>query len=266
MKLLSIVIPLYNDGDTLEDFYYQMNKALKTMQGNYECIFIDNASRDKTRTQLQRICEHDFHIHYVSLLYNVSTIEAYYIGLRYTQGDFILIMDLKHPAYMIKEFFHIMNGRTLSCAGGNLMNPQKHSQQKQRYFKIFQAKLLQDFVMEEDFDGFKSYIKHTQEDILWISYSDLEQQEYSQFHYIMSWLNARFEQRMIYIVLFSFVLTIIMIPSVLMWYFHLDFLYSFYISTLLTLCVLIVMLIVHARFCCYYMRNKHSNIKETTFH
>lgn len=262
---MSIIINLYNEQQTIESFCMQMSKNLKNMTDNYECIFLDNGSHDQTLPLLKSICANDFHFHYIALCHNLSIVEAYYIGMQYAQGDFILFMNTSYPPYMILELYHIMISKNINRAGGMLINQQNHSSRQQHYFKIFDVSQLKPYIEEYDLDGFKAELKHNHNEMYWLSYTNLEEQKSTFLQRLIKFMNFRYEQRMIYAFLFSMLCTILLIPSILILHYHLDASYSFFISLILTCCVMIVMEITHSRFCCFYIKRRRNEIKETTF-
>lgn len=262
MKLLSMIVVLYNEEQMIDSYYQQMTKLLNDI--NYECIFIDDGSHDHTLHKLHVICEQDFHCHYISLRHNLSISEAYYIGVRYAQGDYILTSDVLHPLYMIPQMYRAMEQYHVPCIGGRLIHRNDYtSTRKQRYFKIFECDELKND--DIDYDEFKKRIRYIGENMKWISYHNLEETQITRIQKLYYDLNQRYEQRLIFLLVIAMFTTIIMIPSVLILYYDLDTHYSIYISSVMTICVLLVIGILHSRLCNFQAKRHYEKIRETTF-
>jgi len=75
MKLISILTPCFNEEGNVENVYRQVNEVFKTLpEYNYEHIFIDNASTDKTVDILKKIAKKDKN---VKIIVNVRQLRTY---------------------------------------------------------------------------------------------------------------------------------------------------------------------------------------------
>jgi len=88
MKKLSIVVPVYNEQDKIEEFVIKLKEALPKLPLPAECIIIDDKSDDSTRAILGR-CDIKFYSHSTNLGYGA----AIKTGIRKAQGDAICIID-----------------------------------------------------------------------------------------------------------------------------------------------------------------------------
>ncbi len=106
-KLISIVTPCYNEEGNVEELY----KRVKDIFGNnghyrYEHIFIDNASKDKTRLILREIAKKDKNVKLIFNARNFGHIRSPYYALMQAKGDAVIsiVSDLQDPPEMINEF------------------------------------------------------------------------------------------------------------------------------------------------------------------
>lgn len=97
--LLSVVVPCYNEEQVLELFYDELKKILDNIQYDYEIIFVDDGSKDKTSDIIKNLHERDNKVQLISFSRNFGKESAMYAGLSYSRGDLTVIMDadLQHP-------------------------------------------------------------------------------------------------------------------------------------------------------------------------
>lgn len=96
-KIISIVIPCYNEEGNVQLIYKEIKQQLSSYQVEY--IFIDDHSTDGTLTELENIAENEPDMKYVSFSRNFGHQNALKAGLEYATGDCVISMDadLQHP-------------------------------------------------------------------------------------------------------------------------------------------------------------------------
>lgn len=107
MKLTTI-IPCYNEEDTLSHFYQEMQKVMQKMQDvEFELLFIDDGSADKTLELIKELAAKDERVRYVSFSRNFGKEAAIYAGLSYSDGDLTAIMDadLQDPPSLLPQMY-----------------------------------------------------------------------------------------------------------------------------------------------------------------
>ena len=107
MKLISIMMPCYNEEDNIRAAYEQVKQVFAQLPGyTYEHIFIDNASKDGTVAILREIARQDKHVKVIVNVRNFGHIRSPYYGLLQAQGDAVigLASDLQDPPALIAEF------------------------------------------------------------------------------------------------------------------------------------------------------------------
>jgi glycosyltransferase involved in cell wall biosynthesis len=90
---VSIVIPVYNEEESILPLYQSVCRACDLMREPYEVIFVDDGSRDKTFDILKRIHEHDARLKVLSLRKNSGQTAAMAAGFEYAAGSLIVSMD-----------------------------------------------------------------------------------------------------------------------------------------------------------------------------
>ena len=108
MKTISIMIPTYNEEENVAEIYRAVRDEIKgeLPAYDYEILFIDNKSQDRTRDIIRRICRED---HKVKAIFNVKNFGQFsspYYGILQTSGDCTITMcaDFQDPVEMIPKF------------------------------------------------------------------------------------------------------------------------------------------------------------------
>ena len=100
MKTVSVLVPCYNEELTLRLLYEELTTTVSNLQDyNWEFLFVDDGSKDKTLGILQGLHESDSRVNYLSLSRNFGKENALLAGFDYVKGDCTIIMDadLQHP-------------------------------------------------------------------------------------------------------------------------------------------------------------------------
>jgi glucosyltransferase len=107
-KLISIVVPCFNEQEVLPYFYEEIKKiAQKMNKNNFEFIFINDGSNDNTINVIKNYASQDKRVKYVSFSRNFGKEAAIYAGLKSTTGDYVVIMDadLQDPPELIPKMY-----------------------------------------------------------------------------------------------------------------------------------------------------------------
>lgn len=107
-KLLSIVVPCYNEEESIPVYYDAMVKEMQEMDYvDFEIIFINDGSKDKTLEIIRDLAKKDKKIRYVSFSRNFGKEAAMLAGLRASKGDFVTTMDvdLQDPPSLLPEMY-----------------------------------------------------------------------------------------------------------------------------------------------------------------
>jgi glycosyltransferase involved in cell wall biosynthesis len=107
MKLISIVTPCYNEEDNVVELHKQIRDVFAALpEYQYEHIFIDNASTDKTSEIIKTLASEDSHVKVILNARNFGHIRSPYHGMLQAKGDAVIMMasDLQDPPNLIPEF------------------------------------------------------------------------------------------------------------------------------------------------------------------
>jgi len=106
MKKISIIIPAYNEEESLPILYERLSKLMEAMNSyEFEILFINDGSKDKTIEIIKSMREKDNRICYVDFARNFGKEIAMIAGLDYATGDCVVFMDadLQDPPELIPE-------------------------------------------------------------------------------------------------------------------------------------------------------------------
>lgn len=90
---LSIVVPLYNEQDSVIPLYEAITRALQDVAGKVEMIFVDDGSRDHTFEVAEAIAAEDKRLRVVKFRRNYGQTPAMAAGIDTAQGNYIITMD-----------------------------------------------------------------------------------------------------------------------------------------------------------------------------
>ncbi len=90
---LSVVIPVYNEEENIEILHGRLSNALQSMKDDYEIIYVDDGSNDRSLEILERIQREDNHVLVLSMRRNFGQTAAFAAGFDFARGDVIVTMD-----------------------------------------------------------------------------------------------------------------------------------------------------------------------------
>ena len=103
MKLISIVVPVYNEEDNIEHFYKAVCQTMKPLPYTFELVFVDDGSKDRSREILRELEEKDERVQPIFLAKNSGHQLALTCGLDHADGHAVITMDgdMQHPPELI---------------------------------------------------------------------------------------------------------------------------------------------------------------------
>jgi glycosyltransferase involved in cell wall biosynthesis len=96
---ISVVVPVYNSGYSLEHFYNVLSKELKKICDDYEIIMVDDGSIDNSYEKMEKVHSIDSRVKIIKLDGNFGQQNALMCGFHYSTGDYVVTLDddLQHP-------------------------------------------------------------------------------------------------------------------------------------------------------------------------
>ena len=109
-KLLSIIVPCYNEEPALQLFYDAIQKVAPDLPTELEFIFVDDGSRDGTLQKIQQLHAQDPRVRFVSFSRNFGKEAALLAGLDHARGDVVVTMDadLQDPPALLPEMYQLI--------------------------------------------------------------------------------------------------------------------------------------------------------------
>ncbi|EDP75446.1 glycosyltransferase family 2 protein [Hydrogenivirga sp. 128-5-R1-1] len=91
--MISVVIPAYNEEENIPVLYERLKGVLDSLGEDYEIVFVDDGSYDRTPEVLKEIAEKDKRVKVIRFRRNYGQTAAMYAGFEYAEGDVIITMD-----------------------------------------------------------------------------------------------------------------------------------------------------------------------------
>ncbi|HNY18441.1 MAG TPA: glycosyltransferase family 2 protein [Flexilinea sp.] len=109
MKLISIIIPMFNEEASCGGFYDELVSVINLLPYRFELIFVNDGSIDRTQQILESILEKDRRVQIIQLSRNFGHQAALCAGLENASGDYIITMDGdgQHPPRLIPEMIQL---------------------------------------------------------------------------------------------------------------------------------------------------------------
>lgn len=134
-KLISVIVPLYNEEEVIQESYRRLHAVLTAMEDDYELIFINDGSRDKTYPMAKAIQEKDSHVVLVDFARNFGHQIAVTAGLDQAKGDAVVIIDadLQDPPELIPKMVEMWKN------GAEVVYGKRISRKGETFFKKLTA-------------------------------------------------------------------------------------------------------------------------------
>lgn len=138
-KTITIIIPAYNEEMVIEECYRRIRLNLEKIKNyNYEMIFINDGSKDKTLELLEEIAKNDKNVKVISFSRNFGHQAAVEAGLKEISGDVVLTIDadLQDPPELIHDMLNLWE------KGNDIVYGKRTKRDGENIFKLFSAKMF----------------------------------------------------------------------------------------------------------------------------
>ncbi|AER19195.1 TPA: glycosyltransferase family 2 protein [Streptococcus suis] len=190
--MISVIVPCFNEEEAIPYFYDAMEKVRKEMGEQFEYIFVNDGSKDRTLKVLRQLSGQDRAVRYLSFSRNFGKEAALYAGLQAAQGELVTVMDvdLQDPPEMLMEMKAMLDGNPdLDCVGTRRVSRDGEPPIRSFFAKLF-YKLMNKISQVEVVDGardFRLMRRHMVDAILSVS-------EYNRFSKgIFAWVGFETE-------------------------------------------------------------------------
>ena len=188
MKKISVIVPCYNEQEAIPFFYDEIVKISKIMENDaeFEYLFINDGSKDKTINVLRELAKRDERVKYVSFSKNFGKEAAMYAGLEKSSGDYIAVMDvdLQDPPELLVQMFQDLESGEYDCVATRRVSRKGEPPIRSLFAKLF-CSMINKISKTEIVDGARDYRLMTRQMVDAI----LEVKEYNRFSKgIFSWV------------------------------------------------------------------------------
>ncbi len=178
MKKISVIVPCYNEEETIELYYKEMQKVMKKIKNTeFELIFINDGSSDKTLDILRNLSKNK-DVRYISFSRNFGKEAGIYAGLKYATGDYIGLMDvdLQDPPEMLIDMYNILEEGEYDCVATRRVSREGEPPIRSFFARLY-YKIINKISKTEIVDGARDFRLMTRQMVN----SILEVTEYNRF-------------------------------------------------------------------------------------
>jgi len=194
MKLISVVVPCYNEEEVLPMFYDEIIKVSDAMKQehpdiDFEFFFINDGSKDRTLEIFRELADKDERVRYISLSRNFGKESAMYAGLKNSKGDFVVVMDadLQHPPAFLPQMYNYVKDGEFDCATTRRVSRKGESKIRSFFARLF-YKIMNKISQTEIVDGAQDFRFMSRQMVDAV----LDMSEYNRFSKgIFSWVGFR---------------------------------------------------------------------------
>ncbi len=190
MSEITVLVPCYNEQESLPHFYPEICKVAERMKAGYgvdfSFIFVDDGSKDGTLGVLKELAAKDERVRYLSFSRNFGKEAAIFAGLQHAAGDYVAMMDadLQDPPRMLEEMYRGITEEGYDCVGTRRVTRKGEPKVRSFFARLF-YKLINRISDTEIVDGARDFRLMTRQMVDAI----LSMSEYNRFSKgIFSWV------------------------------------------------------------------------------
>ena len=137
---ISLIIPCYNEEEALPFFYSEVMKVAADMsEQDFEFLFVDDGSKDKTLSVLKEFAKNDTRIVYLSFSRNFGKEAAMYAGFCNATGDYVAVMDadMQDPPALLKQMYEAVTKEGYDSAATRRINREGEPPVRSFFARLF---------------------------------------------------------------------------------------------------------------------------------
>lgn len=180
MKKISIIVPCYNEKESLPIFYEEMQKIVEKMADRaiFEFVLVNDGSKDNTLEIIRDLAKKDKNVKYISFSRNFGKEAGIYAGLKASTGDYVATMDadLQDPPMLLLEMFDTLETGEYDCCAAKSVSRHGYSFIRKIFTKMFYRIInkLSDVEMVDGARDFRLFSRQMVDSIL-------EMEEYNRY-------------------------------------------------------------------------------------
>ncbi|MCH4057862.1 MAG: glycosyltransferase family 2 protein [Lactobacillaceae bacterium] len=190
MATLSIIVPCYNEQESLPYYFTAMEKLKPQLPLDFEYIFVNDGSRDQTLAYLRKLAiTNPDSVHYISFSRNFGKEAGLYAGLQKATGDYITVMDadLQDPPELLIKMYQEIQDPEIDCVGTRRVTRAGEPKLRSFFARMF-YRLINKIGQTEIIDGARDFRLMTRQMVDAI----LELTEYNRFSKgLFSWVGFK---------------------------------------------------------------------------
>ena len=167
MKRISVVVPIFNEKDALDQLHAELVQEAERLPYEFEFIFVDDGSTDGSREALRRLCRSDSRLQVICFRRNFGKSAALSAGFSMARGDVIVTMDADlqdKPAEMEKLLTRLEEGYDLVSGWKRVRRDPVTKRWPSRLFN-FVTSVLTGVPLHDINCGFKAYRREVVEEV-----------------------------------------------------------------------------------------------------
>lgn len=178
MEVISIIIPCYNEEDSIPLIYNELKKVSNNMKYDFEFIFVNDGSIDNSLNVLKKLSAKDKQVKYIHFSRNFGKEAAMYAGLSKSKGDYVTIMDadLQDPPSLLPEMLRLIKEEGYDSVGTRRVSRKGEPKIRSFFARKF-YKIINKLSKIEMVDGARDYRLMTRQMVN----SILELKEYNRY-------------------------------------------------------------------------------------
>lgn len=192
MKKLSIIVPCYNEEQSLPFFFSAMEEIHNRLPLDFEYLFVDDGSSDGTLRVLRELeNQYPRRVHYLSFSRNFGKEAAIYAGLQASTGDYLTLMDadLQDPPELLVEMYEKIQQPDVDCVAARRSDRQGEPVLRSFFSRLF-YRIMNRISSTPVIDGVRDFRLMTRQ----MADSILELSEYNRFSKgLLTWVGYRTE-------------------------------------------------------------------------
>ena len=178
MEVISIIIPCYNEEDSIPLIYNELKKVSNNMKYDFEFIFVNDGSIDNSLSVLKKLSAKDKQVKYIHFSRNFGKEAVMYAGLSKSKGDYVTIMDadLQDPPSLLPEMLRLIKEEGYDSVGTRRVSRKGEPKIRSFFARKF-YKIINKLSKIEMVDGARDYRLMTRQMVN----SILELKEYNRY-------------------------------------------------------------------------------------